>query len=296
MMQISKTTHVYKTADGCEIRADVHRAEQTPEAAPVIVWIHGGALIVGSRAHIQPEQLERYLAAGYVVVCIDYRLAPETKLPAIIEDVQDACWWVREEGPELFDIDPDRMAIIGHSAGGYLTLMAGTFRPRPRALVSFYGYGDIVGDWYSKPDPFYCRQPRVTKEAAYESIGTVPISEPARDRGQFYLYCRQQGTWPDEVSGWNLQTEPEAFVPYCPVRNVSPDYPPTLLLHGKKDTDVPFEQMSLMVDELAEADVDHELVTIYDGGHCFDMNAKSPEVREAFDYVMSFLNRYTAEE
>ena len=53
-----------------------------------------------------------------MVVSIDYRLAPETKLPAIVEDVQDACRWVRERGPKLFRIAPERLAVMGGSAGG----------------------------------------------------------------------------------------------------------------------------------------------------------------------------------
>ena len=51
--------------------------------------------------------LQALLDAGYVVVSIDYRLAPQVKLPAILEDVRDACDWVRERGPELFRIEPD---------------------------------------------------------------------------------------------------------------------------------------------------------------------------------------------
>ena len=52
-------------------------------------------------------------------------MAPETKLPLIIEDIQDAYKWVIEMGPKLFHTDPEKIAIIGHSAGGYLTLVAG---------------------------------------------------------------------------------------------------------------------------------------------------------------------------
>ena len=166
---------------------------------------------------------------------IDYRLAPETLLPAIIEDLRDAFRWVREEGPGLFDADPQRVAVVGHSAGGYLSLMAGAcVTPRPRAIVSFYGYGDIVGDWYSKPDPFYCQQPAVTEEQAYADIGQTPISAAygARAESPIYLYCRQKGLWPNVVGGRDPAKEPAFFAPYCPIQNVGPDYPPTLLLHG----------------------------------------------------------------
>ena len=74
---------------------------------------HGGVLIMGDRGRIDRALLDALIAAGYVVVSIDYRLAPETKLPAIIDDVRDACRWIRERGPELFWVASDRIAVIG---------------------------------------------------------------------------------------------------------------------------------------------------------------------------------------
>ena len=60
----------------------------------------------------------------------------------------------------------------GGSAGGYLTLMTGFYlKPRPRALVSYFGYGDITTPWYSEPDAFYRRQPLVSTEDAYGCVG-----------------------------------------------------------------------------------------------------------------------------
>src|SRR5438105_3405609 len=164
--QISKKTYTYKNVDQCEIKADVYQSSGD-KPRPAIIWIHGGALIMGHRGQVDRALLSKLLKAGYSVVSIDYRLAPETKLPAILEDVEDACKWVRDKGPELAHIDPKRLAVMGGSAGGYLTLTTG-FRvnPPPKALVSFWGYGDIAGAWYSRPDPFYSRQPPVPKAEA----------------------------------------------------------------------------------------------------------------------------------
>jgi acetyl esterase/lipase len=114
-VELSTKTYTYKTVKDCTIQADVHRLPGD-EVRPVILWIHGGALIFSDRGSVRQHQLHRYLQAGYVVVSIDYRLAPETKLPEIIEDLQDAHRWVREKGPELFRIDPDRVALVGDSA------------------------------------------------------------------------------------------------------------------------------------------------------------------------------------
>jgi acetyl esterase/lipase len=249
---------------------------------------------MGSRADTRARQRDLYLRAGYQVVAIDYRLAPETKLPEIVEDLGDACRWVRVTGPRLFGADERRMAVVGHSAGGYLALMAGLLvRPRPSALVSFYGYGDIAGEWYSRPDPFYCRQPMVTAAEAYASVGDDVICEAAgeTERGRFYLYCRQQGLWPREVVGCDPDTEPEAFERFCPVRNVTDDYPPTQLLHGSDDTDVPCEQSVMMAKALAEAGIQHELITIPGGEHGFDA-ADDEVVERVLDRVLAFLKAH----
>ena len=71
---------VYKTVGGHSIHADFYRPPGH-EVRPLIFWIHGGALIGGHRGNLRTDQLVRYLGAGYAVLSIDYRLAPETKLP-----------------------------------------------------------------------------------------------------------------------------------------------------------------------------------------------------------------------
>ena len=170
---VAPVTYTYKTAAGCDIKADVYGAD-TAVRKPVVIFIHGGALIMGSRRGVTKPFHAGLLNSGYAVVSIDYRLAPETKLPAIIEDVRDAHRWVRKSGPKLFHIDPDRLAVAGGSAGGYLTQMTGfCVSPRPRALVSYYGYGDITSAWYSRSDPFYSKQPHVPKEEAAQAEGVV---------------------------------------------------------------------------------------------------------------------------
>jgi acetyl esterase/lipase len=264
-------TYVYKSVGDLEIKADVyHSIDSVGKPSPTVIWIHGGALIVGDRRGLIKSFHDKLIAAGLIVVSIDYRLAPETKLPAILEDVHDACVWVFDKGPELFGVDPRRVAVSGGSAGGYLTLCTGFLvEPRPKALVPFWGYGDVAGTWYSRPDLFYTKQPAVTADEARAAVGKVPItsSEGRNNRGRFYLYCRQQGLWPREVTGHDPDKEPRAFDAFCPLRNVTEKYPPTLFVHGDRDTDVPYEQSVLMDDELARHKVEHELVTVAGGGH-----------------------------
>ena len=290
-----KQTFVYKKAGELEIKADVYNAAKTGRR-PTVIWIHGGALIVGNRAGLIGKFHERLLSADWTVVSIDYRLAPETKLPAILEDLQDACRWVRDEGPKLFGVDRERIAISGGSAGGYLTLASGFLvKPRPKALVAFWGYGDIAGAWLSRPDPFYAAQGAVPKEEALAAVGREPLAgaEGKHNRGQFYLYCRQQGLWPREVAARDPDREPAAFDAFCPLRNVTADYPPTLLVHGDNDTDVPYEQSVLMDRELKRHDVEHEFITIDGGGH--GLAGVPAEVAErAYDQAVEFLRKRLA--
>jgi len=264
---------------------------------PIILWLHVGALIFGARSALPVDPMERYVRAGYVVDSADYRLAPETKLPTIIEDLQDAYRWIREQGLELFQGHAERIAVMGHSAGGYLTLMSGfCVAPPPRALVSFYGYGDIVGDWYTRPSAHYSQVAAITREEAYSVVGGEPLSHSAfGERFRYYLYCRQQGIWPQEVSGHDPTVEPAWFVPYCPLRQVAAHYPPTLLLHGDQDTDVPYQQSVLMAEALRQAGVEHELLTMAGRGHGFDHQGEGladPMVAGAFERVLSFLRQH----
>jgi len=289
--QAAPKTYIYKTAGGCEIKADVYGADSNVRK-PVIIWIHGGALIMGSR-EVPPKWLDS--ERDYVVVSIDYRLAPETKLPAIIEDLHDAYRWVREQGPRLFRIDPERLAVAGVSAGGYLAQMTGfCVSPRPRALLSLSGYGDITSAWYTRPSPHYLQYGLVSKEDAYGSVGTACVSAPSgkNHRGKFYLYCRQQGIWPKEVAGHDPDAEPKWFDPYCPVRNISAKHSPIVLIHGTADTDVPFEESVKVDEKLSQFRVDHKFLRVPGGGH--GLSGEDPALqarvfKEAMDFVKTHI-------
>jgi hypothetical protein len=102
----------------------------------------------------------------------------------------------------------------------------------------------------------------------------ISESSGKNNRFRFYLYCRQQGLWPKEVTGHDPDQEPKTFDAWCPIRNVSASCPPTLLVHGTKDTDVPNEQSPLMAQELSRKGV--ELITVPDAGH--GLSGAKPEV------------------
>jgi acetyl esterase/lipase len=296
--RILKTTYTYKNAGDLKIAADVYRPDDE-KVRPVLVWIHGGALIMGHREGIDRRVRKMAAENGYVLVSLDYRLAPETPLPEIISDIEDAFSWIQEKGPGLFHADTSRVAVAGGSAGGYLTLTAGyRAKLRPKALLSFWGYGDLIGDWYSKPSPHKRHNPRtITREEALKEIPGPPVSDARLRKGNgglFYLHCRQTGTWPKAVSSWDPASEAERFFPYMPVKNVTEDYPPTVMIHGTEDTDVPYEQSVMMEKQFEKHGVEHKLISIEHGEHGLgggDQKAIDDAYREAFQFLKTRLRK-----
>ena len=291
---VRKTTHTYKRVGKLEIKADVYRSTDDI-GRPVVVWIHGGALINGHREGISVRLKDAFLKHNDIVVSIDYRLAPETQLPEIIKDLEDAFRWIRTQGPQLFGADPNRIAVVGGSAGGYLTLTSGfRVQPRPKALVSLWGYGDLVGDWYSAPSP-HPRHHRLklSREESWQQVSGPPISDSrlrSGNGGAFYQFCRRHGEWPRAVSGWDPKTQRDRFVPFMPVANVTADYPPTLLIHGQQDTDVPHEQSTMMATEFRRHKVPYKLISIPDAEHGLSGGAKS-QIDAAYAEAIRFIQQ-----
>jgi len=295
-------TRVYKTVNGHEIAADIYPLShaQAGRSFPAVLFIHGGGLVMGQRKMLDPGHVRLFHQAGFHTVSIDYRLAPETRLPGIVEDIQDAWQWLRQEAAGT-GIDPDRIAVAGHSAGAFLTLLSGyRLDPPPAALVSMAGYGKLTHAEFTQPSPYYLQAHALVDEReALKSVGAGTISSSGPNdsmghysgRGLFYLCCRQQGTWLGEVSGHNPGDQ-DWFTQYEPLRNVSAAYPPTMLLHGEADTDVPYDQSVLMQRELARQGIAHQFISNPNWGHAFLYALEDPSVDQAFAQVTAFLKHH----
>ncbi|MEM7315774.1 MAG: alpha/beta hydrolase, partial [Planctomycetota bacterium] len=114
---------VYSTVGERELLLDAYLAK-TEDDRPAVLVIHGGAWRGGNR-----RQLAGYAKSlckmGFNCFAIDYRLAPDHKFPAQIEDCQSAVKWIRENA-ERYNVDPERLGAIGYSAGGHLVSLLAT--------------------------------------------------------------------------------------------------------------------------------------------------------------------------
>lgn len=186
---------------GGALALDVYRP-RVGGTLPLLVVIYGGAWQFGSRAGEAPLA-RRYAAQGYAVAVIDYRHAPRYRFPTQIDDVDDALRTIAAHARDWY-VDPQRVALLGRSAGAQLALLAAE-RPQPlqvRAAIAYYAPTDLVGGWETPPRP-----------------------DPANVRSILAAYL---GGPPDAAYR-------SAYDVAAPVNHVHPGMPPTLLIIGDRD-------------------------------------------------------------
>jgi len=109
---------------GTEIGLRIYTPRKPTGLFPVLVWLHGGGHVVGSLDSYDPLCRTLALLADCLVVSVDYRLAPEHKFPAAVNDCFAALSWVARRGESIIGSDPTRIAIGGDSAGGNLAAVS----------------------------------------------------------------------------------------------------------------------------------------------------------------------------
>jgi acetyl esterase/lipase len=198
-----------------------------PDKAPVMVYVHGGAWVIGEKREQGKPMMFELVARGWVCVAINYRLSPKATWPDQIVDVKRALAWVKEHIAE-YGGDPGFVAISGGSAGGHLcallALSAGDRALQPgfedadtsvQACVPFYGVMDLT----RSPDA--SRFGTGMQEMLEKSVMKVKEAE-----------------------------HPEVFRDASPTFRVRPDAPPFFVLHGAHDTLVPVETARTFVQRL----------------------------------------------
>jgi len=278
-----KETHAYKKADGLEIFADVILPAKK-ELRAVVLYIHGGGFMFGSRID-QPDKplLDKLIEANFAVVSIDYRLAPEIKLEEIIKDAADACIWVRNRGPSLFNADPNRLGVVGGSAGAFLAMACGYMvKPKPQAIVSISGFADFEFAGQST-DRSILKQSNI-----YDSVGKQILTQGGEDRSKLCFFLLDNGLWPWEILGFEPKSNQEKVNALLPVNHINSVYPATLIIHSKNDPVVPLSQAEKLNQVLTAKKVESELFVVPQG-HSSEIIRNDPE---ASAKIVSFLDKY----
>ncbi len=207
-----------------------------PEGAgpfPVAIFVHGGGWSSGDKSQNQSEILDPLSEAKFTWFSIDYRLAPKHHWPACLEDVQTAIRWVKKYAKK-YKGDPERIALIGYSAGGHLACSAAIWAKEDTQVQAVVGYAAPID-----------------MEADNERRGGVSQSM-------------------QNLTGLSKElTEPTRAIlrQISPVWDVRPGLPPFLLVHGTEDQSVPYQQSIDLQAALKKNHISCELVTIEGAGH-----------------------------
>ena len=227
---IVRTDEVFGTTGTRDLRCDIYEPNNAEKARPAVVLLHGGAWRMGNK-NVMQGYGERLARAGFVGVASEYRLTPEAPWPAHIHDTKAAIRWTRAHASEL-SIDPNRIAILGRSAGGHLALLAaGT-----PGLEAFEGSGGNPG----------------VDTSVQAAVGIFP---PTRI---YFGEGRERGSSPARSLLGDTATRDGADLA-SPLSHVTDTYPPTFLLHGTADKTVPPSASMVMYEALVAAGVPVEL-------------------------------------
>ena len=218
---------------------------------PAVVLVHGGGWDQGSRGG---SLLPGWLAGrGYVVFDIDYRLATPTSpsWQQATGDVKCAVGWVNDHAAR-FGVDPERIALLGSSAGGHLALLAAYSTSEPALPAS-------------------CR----TSDADVTAVAALyPVSDLAA------LYRAPTRWWDQSFDipalvarfvGGTPTTVPDRYQIASPITHVDHGAPPTYLAHGTRDPVVPISQSLRLTQRLREVGVPYRVVALRGSGHAFDL-------------------------
>jgi acetyl esterase/lipase len=135
---------VYRVVDGEALGADVYVPATGTANGVTVVLVHGGGWVGGDKRDFAPEA-EALAQSGYVAVTVNYRLAPQHRYPAPLEDVRAALDWLAlPDTVARFGVDPTRIGMLGASAGGHLATLLGLTDPRVGAVVSWSGVYDLT--------------------------------------------------------------------------------------------------------------------------------------------------------
>ncbi|MGB7348067.1 MAG: alpha/beta hydrolase fold domain-containing protein [Pirellulaceae bacterium] len=244
------TNQRYSDAEGKAGLCDVYLPDAKTKGdevtkRPAVVIVHGGAWMTGDKWTL--ENYSRLLAShGFVVVTINYRLAPEHKFPRQVDDVRQALIWTAEHADE-YSIDLDRLGLFGYSAGGHLSILVAMLADEPASVQQ------KTSQW-SDSDPRWKAVPKVHAICA----GGPPCDFrdlPIDNTGLAYFL------------GGSRRQKPETYDVASPIVHASPGDPPLQIIHGAADFMVPIASSQSLYKKLKAAGNDVRYKTLAGQGH-----------------------------
>ena len=254
---------VYTKVKDWEGRVDLYLAPKSSTPTPVIINIHGG----GWRSGVKETQggFNPFFKAGFAVANMEYRMSGQATAPAAVEDTRCMLIYLIKNA-KILNIDPNKIIIMGGSAGGHLALMGGLLGNDHRfdtncpgvgnikvaAIIDKYGIMD-VWDWTYGPEH-------------KSSSPKLWLGDKAND---------------------------EAFIQsVSPITYVTKNSPPIFIVHGDADPTVPYQQSVNLYKKLQDLGVKSQFITVAGGGHGKFEKEKNNEINEAILQFVAGLDAF----
>ncbi|MBL8551971.1 MAG: alpha/beta hydrolase [Hyphomonadaceae bacterium] len=221
-------------AAGADHQFDLYRPTNLAGPFATVIWIHGGGWQSGSRANV--EQARRLVCRGYAVASIDYRLSDVAPFPAQIHDVKAAIRYLRANASRL-NLDPNRFATFGSSAGGHLSALAATSSGVAAMEDLAMGNPTVSSavqagvDWYG-PIDFSQMDTQLLAQSC--PPGSATHSSAASPESKLVGCTVAEASCAPSVRAAN------------PVTYLGANSPPLLILHGTTDCTVPTAQSDIL--------------------------------------------------
>jgi acetyl esterase/lipase len=251
---------IYGRKFGTALTMDVFTPAKAARGIGVVLVISGG--FVSSHEAIQPVFIRPLTNRGFTVFAVVHGSQPRFTVPEIVQDMNRAVRFIRHHSKE-YGIDRERIGVCGASAGGHLSLMLGTAgsdgKPdaqdpvdressRVQAVACFFPPTDFLN--YGKP--------------GLRKVHATDHGPPYRAAFDYRELDPQSRLWVSITDEARLE---EIARQISPVYHVTPDDPPTLIIHGDQDPLVPLQQSERIVEQFKKAGVETELVVKKGAGH-----------------------------
>ncbi|MEN8138280.1 MAG: alpha/beta hydrolase [Bacteroidota bacterium] len=241
---------IYSVTENDTLRLDIYRHKEIKGLRPLLIFVHGGAWRKGKKEDYLPYIIP-FSKKGYVCASISYSLSPKTHFPQAVSDVKNSVNWLLENANEYM-IDTGKVALIGGSAGGHLSLMTayaykGSVKP-VKVVVDIYGPVDL------------------TTEFARGNKSVI------------------------EFLGEDFTGNERLYKEASPINYITSDDPPTLIFHGTIDDVVPVSQSDMLKNALDAKGVINEYHRLKGWPHTMDLSKEVNDYM--LYYMGDFFDRY----
>jgi acetyl esterase/lipase len=261
-------------------KLDIYLPNSGEGPFPVIVAIHGGAFKSGDKASGETAPMLKALERGYAVVAVNYRLSGEAQFPAQINDIKAAIRFIRANASK-YNLNGDKVATWGGSAGGSLSALAGTSGGDVTLEGAELGNSDqssqvqATVDWFG---PIYFS----TMDEEFAKLGVTPAMGSTSSKGSPESAYLGKTVGTSEAEELVEKASPQTYI--------SAEDPAFLIQHGTSDGNIPITQSENFAAKL-KAVIGNDKVTfekIEGAGH----GGSQFETTENISKVLDFLDKY----